>query len=157
MTKKTREPIHGLAPVVYRPGNPGESKGNTITTGEEINALHAGHHPTGYRQIIFYGEALGTAGTVEEIEDGAIITIGTSDPNAPDTRITLNSENLMRLTRMLAGWFGHALVHPQDWREKLKERVTAVCELHETRCLDDDIDRRVVIGELIKALVPETP
>ena len=106
---------------------------------------------TAMRKITIYGEVPGSGIIVDELEDGA--TIYVASPASPaQISLVLNAENLMKLTRQLAEWFGHAVVHPTEWRDQLERVVLAVCEKNGARCLDDDVDRRVVVDELIAAL-----
>lgn len=101
------------------------------------------------RKITIYGEVPGTGAVVDELEDGATITLATPTATA---QIVLDAKNLSGFTQQLAAWFGLAVVHPTEWRDQLEKVVMAVCERNGARCLDDDIDRRVVVSELIVAL-----
>ena len=102
-----------------------------------------------FRKFAVYGEPVGSCLLVNEIEDGAVLTLSSRNKEA---QVELHAEALMRLTQNLAGLFGHAVVHPTEWRDKLVEIVSAVCEKNGSRCLDDDADRNVVVFELVNAL-----
>lgn len=105
-------------------------------------------HRGDMRNFVVYA-APGYGVWVDEEEDGASITISSG---TQEGSIDLNAEQLMKLTKQLADLFGHAVVHPTEWRDQLVKIITDVCERNVARCLDDDVDRRVVIHELVGAL-----
>lgn len=100
------------------------------------------------RKFIVYA-APGSAVWVDEEDDGAKVTVGEKDREA---QVELDATQLMKLTRQLADLFGHVLVHPTEWRDQLVKVITETLERNEARCLDDEIDRRVVLHELVGAL-----
>jgi hypothetical protein len=103
-----------------------------------------------YRKVRVYGEVPGTGIVFDELDDGGILSAMTATKTA---QVQLNATNLMTFTRELAGVFGHVLVNPDDWRDKLHAAIEKVMAANEARCLDDDDDRHVVIVELLNALV----
>jgi hypothetical protein len=109
---------------------------------------------TDMRKITAYGEVSGTGLMINELEDGATVTAVLPEQHPAHPQLVINAENLMKLTRQLADWFGHIVIHPTEWREKLAAAIEQVMVEHESRCLDDDIDRRVVIDALVAALHP---
>jgi len=65
--------------------------------------------------------------------------------------IELNSEQLYQLGEQIVSWFGGTVLRVDD-RHKLREVIDRVMADNESRCLDDEIDRGVVVRELVKAL-----
>ena len=107
--------------------------------------------PQSMRKVRAYGELPGTGVVVDELDDGAILSAMTATKTA---QVQLNATNLMTFTRDVADLFGHIVVHPGEWREKLAAAIEKVMVEHESRCLDDEVDRRVVIDALVAALNP---
>jgi hypothetical protein len=102
------------------------------------------------RKFIAYGEPAGSAVMIDEIEDGAIVTVAEREKGG---QVILDAEALMTLTKQSASIFGHVVVHEGEWRDKLTKIVNYACERNEARCLDDEIDRSVVVQEIVRALV----
>jgi hypothetical protein len=62
--------------------------------------------------------------------------------------VKLDSTQLRYLGDKILGWYGTE----EKNRELLRQKIASVLEQNEARCLDDDIDRSVVLDELVKAL-----
>jgi hypothetical protein len=97
---------------------------------------------------------------VLERDDGALVIASGSFTErglAIKASAMLDATQLLALVRELAGWFG-AIVLTTDQQhacsDGLHDRIVAVMEQNESRCLDDEIDRGVVVRELVKALDP---
>lgn len=105
-----------------------------------------------YRKFTIYGSPPGSGSglVVQETDDGAMISV--AERTGHYGAMMVDAEQLMQLTQQLAGIFGYAVMSPTEWRDRLVEVITVICENNESRCLDDDVDRRVVIHELVTAL-----
>jgi len=85
----------------------------------------------------------------------------TADPRrAPRSQaqgVTLSPQQLWDLGCQIVGWFGGTVLNCDEARTKrddVRAKIESVLEQNEARCLDDDIDRGVVVRELLKALAP---
>ncbi len=68
-------------------------------------------------------------------------------PNA----IELTADQLWQLGEQIVSWFGAKVLRVDD-QHKLRERIEHVLSENESRCMDDDIDRGVVVNALVRAL-----
>lgn len=83
---------------------------------------------------------------------GTVMICETDNPDGADVipsnaTVHLDSTQLRFLGDKIVGWFDDG-----DDREALRKKLSSVLEQNEARCLDDDVDRGVVLGELMKAL-----
>jgi hypothetical protein len=71
------------------------------------------------------------------------------------TSVRVTSEQLWKLVDATASLFGGVALGPDRMHErdaKLRDKIFDVLQANEARCLDDNVDRDVVLGELVKAL-----
>lgn len=69
--------------------------------------------------------------------------------------VNLDARRLWNLIHGVAELFGGTVLEPdlaKATEETLRDRIRDVLCENESRCLDDDIDREVVLRELVKAL-----
>lgn len=107
----------------------------------------------GLRYIVVEGQA----GTIQVNEtdhpDGATILLEYSQDTIGGGAykrwqcVKLDSTQLRYLGDKIVGWFDD-----QEERELLSQKLASVLEQNEARCLDDNIDRGVVLSELMRAL-----
>lgn len=98
---------------------------------------------------------------VTELEnDVNVVTIVGGEPAfGPDgtVAVTLDAQRLWHLIHGVAELFGGTVLEPDKARltqQELIDKVRDVLCANEARCLDDDIDREVVLRELVRALCP---
>ena len=98
----------------------------------------------------------GTQGTVylteHAVEDGTYLHVASDVGHAT---IELDADQLFDLAKQIAGWFGAFVLTVDEMHErktKLQDKIERVLETNQARCLDDYIDRNVVIRELLKEL-----
>jgi hypothetical protein len=111
-------------------------------------------------RTIKIGVAHGGATIVEEEggDEGGWLTVHADEPGLFEPRratIRMTAEELMKLAVEILGWFGAVALNADQRHGRwtmLRERIERVLAENESRCLDDNIDRDVVIGELMKAL-----
>ena len=87
--------------------------------------------------------------TENEHDDTTVIDIDSGDS------IELTSEQLWQLGAQIMSWFDAKVVRHDDQQKaaaELRERIERVLSENESRCMDDDVDRGVVVRELVKAL-----
>jgi hypothetical protein len=66
--------------------------------------------------------------------------------------ITLDPDQLWKLAEQILAWFDAKPVRTNEYRHTLRGKIFDVLVDNEARCLDDNIDRDVVLRELVKAL-----
>lgn len=129
----------------------------TIKTAPEniVEALH--EHSQLTRKIVIVGTGgTGTLIVSEPNCDENVVTIqhGEPGPNG-SVSVQLDSERLWNFICGVVELYGGAvLTYDEKNRatQLLEDKVRDVLCSNEARCLDDDIDREVVLRELLKAL-----
>lgn len=99
---------------------------------------------------------VGHVRVTELSEDENVVTIigGHAGPGG-SVSVTLDAERLGDLLVGIASLSGSIVLKPDLARateETLRDKIRDVLCEHESRCLDDDTDREVVLRELVKAL-----
>ncbi len=107
-----------------------------------------GHELT--RTVVMSGvDNMGQVRVTENENDEAVIaTIGGD--------VKLDAQRLWDFACGIVDLFGGTVLNHDQQRvveETLRDKIRDVLCAHESRCLDDDIDREVVLRELVKALV----
>jgi hypothetical protein len=75
------------------------------------------------------------------------------------TSVQVDAMQLWKLGEAIVSLFGGVVLSPDQHRahaEALRSKISSVLFEHEARCLDDDIDRGVVINALVKAIGGDT-
>lgn len=88
----------------------------------------------------------------DEHDNGALLTVASPLGHAT---VKLTASQLWNLAEDITEWFGGKALTPDALHAHhavLYDKIFAVFEKNEMRCLDDDIDRGVVVAELMKAL-----
>lgn len=89
---------------------------------------------------------------VEEDDDKNVVTVISENGGSS---VVLDATQLWTLARGIVSLFGGTVLSPDGDRERgleLRGRLLDVLQANESRCLDDDIDREVVLRELLKVL-----
>lgn len=104
------------------------------------------------RTIRIAAEAEGEITVAEFNDDETYVTVASSVGAAT---VCMTAEQLWRLAAGIVELFGGTVLRYDDERDratKLREKIFDVLVDNEARCLDDNIDRDVVLVELMKAL-----
>jgi len=89
---------------------------------------------------------------VEEDDDRNVVTVISDKGGAS---VTIDATQLWKLAGGIASLFGGVVLNLDQQRTRnlaLREKLFDVLERNESRCLDDNVDRDVVLRELLKAL-----
>jgi hypothetical protein len=96
---------------------------------------------------------------VKEVDDNeTYVTIDADLPSGSthSSTVRVTAEQLWKLAVGIASMFDGAIALTRDARrvrvDDLRARIERVLSENESRCLDDDIDRGVVLGELVRTL-----
>ena len=97
----------------------------------------------------------------EVSDDETYITVESDRPGMIVwTSARLTATQLWSLAEAIASLFGGVALRPDEYRDELdglRAKIEDVLSANEARCLDDDVDRRVVVTALVKALAGGSP
>lgn len=130
-----------------------------IRTKKNEDFIKSDHDLGNLTRTIVMGASTGKGHVrVTELDnDLNVVTIIGGEPGpGGSVSVTLDATRVWDLATGIAALFGGTLLSHDQMRvveAELTDKVRDILCQHESRCLDDDVDREVVLRELVKALI----